>query len=1505
MRIEPTIINTFKFKSVGWLIWLFAFFPALLLGQIYDFDREAGLPIVQNFDPTIYNGGSQNWSILQDLRGIMYIGNLHGVLEYDGVNWRMVPGGNGKIARSLAMDENGKIYVAAIRDFGFLAPDSIGFMRYYSLGDSVPEQFRDYDDVWFAHTIGADVFFMTYKYLFRWSEEKLRVWEPPIDRFYRMHTFQDTLYVHCGKDVGFVKLVGDSLHLIPDSEIGSYSGFMLPLGDGAILGTTANTMFWSDGTEFRPFEVSAGDFFDDNMLYHGAMVVKDTAYALATLDRGVGIINDKGELKQVLNSSSGVLDNMAWSVNSDNQGGLWIGLDNGLSRVEMPSPISYYDSQLGLDGTVSYCLRFQGRLYLATSTGVYVLIPSEAPGSPPTFKEVEGLGAQCWEMIEANGSMVVATYDGIDEIIGDKARKIHHVNANCILQYKTDERLIFVGTEFGIEVLSYQNNRWQYGGKMPGTNEMVNSISEDADGSLWLGSQGKGFRRIQFSKPYNPFAPDPSGIEIAVYDTSHGLGNNDAYTFQLEGKSLFATIKGLFYFDNASKKFLPETGWGKSLTDTSITVVTMDTDVNGRAWIVIRQQEKIRAGYFHPAENDDVVWLKEFATELKDMGEVHEILPEVSRENPEVGHLWFGGNSGLIRYDLSVPNKGDGPFSALIRQVSINADSAIFGGSYPENFPQIELAYNAGTIRFEYAALAFNRPEGNQYQVFLEGFEAGWSEWTPENYRDYTNLSEGNYRFRVRAQNIYGTPSSEDSFYFLILPPWYRSIWAYLGYIIIFVGLLAGVARGYNNYRSKEQARELDRQRELLEKERQVSERLREVDKLKDEFLANTSHELRTPLNGIIGLTESLIDGAAGKPSEKMTDNLSMIVASGKRLSSLVNDILDFSKLKTHELKIAPKSVDLRIIANLVLKFSEHLINSEKVVLKNDIPKDLPPVYADENRIQQILHNLLGNAIKFTREGTITIAAEKSGETVIVSVSDTGIGIPAEKLETIFQSFEQADASDAREFGGTGLGLSITRQLVELHKGTISVTSEPDKGSVFQFTLPIASTPASTELPTTDLAISRVDAPARSAPERSEMIGMEYTFNILVVDDEPINQQVLANHLEMVNYRVIQAIDGIQALQLLESSVRFDLVLLDIMMPRMSGYEVCQKIRQRFLPNELPIIMITAKNQVADLVEGFLSGANDYLAKPFSRDELLARIKTHLNLYNINNAYGRFVPQEFLHALGRESIIDVNLGDQVRQEMTVLFSDIRAYSTLSESMTPQENFNFLNAYYRRVGPVISANGGFVNQFYGDGIMALFNENADKAVQAALAIQRAVKKYNGVRLVKGRIPIHIGVGLNTGPMMLGIIGDPERMNAGVVSDAVNTAARMEGLTKFYGAAVIISEFTVERLKQPESFSIRQLGIVQVKGKKKAVAVYEVIDRLADDLSRIKIALKEKFESGLQKYLNKNFNEAIRIFTEIKRENPEDNAARIYLARSEKYLEKGVPADWHGVESVESK
>ena len=653
--------------------------------------------------------------------------------------------------------------------------------------------------------------------------------------------------------------------------------------------------------------------------------------------------------------------------------------------------------------------------------------------------------------------------------------------------------------------------------------------------------------------------------------------------------------------------------------------------------------------------------------------------------------MYFGGVKGFnVFHPDSLQNNPYVPpivYSSFKYYKKGDPEGKAFDVVGANKLEKLVLNYNENSFTCEFSALNYHHSFKNNYAYKLNGIHDNWINLGTKNEVTFANLSPGNYKLQIIGSNNNGIWNKEGaSIKIVVKPPFWLTIWAK----IIYALMILGIVYYFWQMQLQKQQRKLELEQQKLEQEKRVNEQLRAVDQLKDQFLANTSHELRSPLNGIIGLATSLKDGIAGKLTDDAVKNLNLIIYSGKRLANLVNDILDFSKLRTGELELQKKPTDLFTIVETVLALSSPLINGKPIELRNEISPHVPFINADENRLQQILHNLIGNAIKFTDEGFVKVVAKIQNDMLAITVSDSGKGIPNDQMETIFKPFEQGDGSLAREYEGTGLGLSVTKQIVELHGGIIQVQSGHGIGSHFTFTIPLSESKdhrSQTKLEQEHEIESSVMEPllfpsATNGMKHYPVLGGEgyEPMQILIVDDDPVNRQVLENFLYMEGYQVHQATCGQEVLDLLESGKKFDLLILDIMMPGMSGYTVCEKIRKKHLASDLPIIMLTAKNQVTDLVEGFNVGANDFLTKPFSKEELISRIKTHLNLQRIQKATNRFVPHEFLSTIGHNSITEVKLGDQANCEVTVFFSDIRDYMNLSEQMTPEENFKICQCF---------------------------------------------------------------------------------------------------------------------------------------------------------------------------------------------------------------------------------
>ena len=289
----------------------------------------------------------------------------------------------------------------------------------------------------------------------------------------------------------------------------------------------------------------------------------------------------------------------------------------------------------------------------------------------------------------------------------------------------------------------------------------------------------------------------------------------------------------------------------------------------------------------------------------------------------------------------------------------------------------------------------------------------------------------------------------------------------------------------------------------------------------------------------------------------------------------------------------------------------------------------------------------------------------------------------------------------------------------------------------------------------------------------------------------------------------------------------------------------------------------------------------------------------------IYEAAGKFVPFEFISSLGRDVITDVRLGDQVEKSVTVLFTDIRDYTSLSEQMTPEENFSFICSFNEKMGPVIRTHNGFINQYQGDAIMAIFPNSASDALMAAVEMQKTVEKFNKARINLSRATIRMGIGLHTGPLIMGITGDNERMAPTTISDTVNTASRIESLTKYYKASIILTDATLQQILHPEDFHLRCLGKVQVKGKLAPIVIHECFSGNSEE----EIAKKEKslptFNKGMSRYLNKSFSDAIESFNKVISSHPEDRTTEFFIEKATRYIKNGVPENWAGVEEMLNK
>lgn len=405
----------------------------------------------------------------------------------------------------------------------------------------------------------------------------------------------------------------------------------------------------------------------------------------------------------------------------------------------------------------------------------------------------------------------------------------------------------------------------------------------------------------------------------------------------------------------------------------------------------------------------------------------------------------------------------------------------------------------------------------------------------------------------------------------------------------------------------------------------QLNEQLQKADKLKDQFLTNTSHELRTPLHGIMNIAQTIVTKEKDNLNESSLKDMELLITVSKRMSHMLGDLLDVVQLQEHRIVLQQEPLKIQSIAPGVISMLRFMIEGKPVRMRMEIGENLPHVMADEKRLVQILYNLLHNAIKFTEEGTISITADTQDGYAVIHIADTGAGMDEDTQARIFLPYEQGSYGIS-DGGGIGLGLSICTQLVELHGGTLTVRSELGKGSVFSFELPLAngmherlpqaplphSVTAGIQDEPTGL-ISAQTAKELAASKHIPPLLNDGNMHILAVDDDPVNLNVLVGILSAEPYHITTANSAKEALELLDTR-QWDLLITDVMMPNMSGYELTQKVRERYSVSDLPVLLLTARSQPADIYAGFMSGANDYVTKPVDSLELQFRIQALTSL---------------------------------------------------------------------------------------------------------------------------------------------------------------------------------------------------------------------------------------------------------------------------------------------------
>jgi signal transduction histidine kinase/CheY-like chemotaxis protein len=786
--------------------------------------NEVGRPLITTYRSNEIGVDPQSWAFAQDKRGVMYIGTAPGVMEFDGASWRMIPVANRSFARSLAIDDNGRIYVGASAELGYLAPNSVGELQYVSLLQHIKDSERSFNYVWTTIVTPQGIYFQTRERIFCFTSTQVngveewlvKTWEPTGGFGYAF--WRDGIYYVQHHGVGMMKMVDDSLQLLPGGEqfADDRLQVMLPFADGNgdaspryLIGTFNRGFYLFDRQAFRPFKTEIDDFLRENTLYD-ATVLPDGRYGLATITGGFVLMDRRGRGLQYLNTNVGTTSNAILAAFADRQGTVWLAPEGGITLMETPSPLSLFDAASGLIGGVYTMLRHKDILYVGGANGIFYL-----DGKSSTFKPVSGLSAgnpQTFHLLAVGDELLAGVSTGLYRVEGGRASVIIpgvglSFSPQWLHRSKVDSNRIFVALIDGLGIIRRdlgRSGQWAIETKVPEINDYIVKIEEPEPGELWLGTGAHGIYRIRFN---DVSLEDP---QIDHFDSRHGLSNDGGMlVYMADGSPAFATTDGIFRFDPSRDRFEPDSLLNTVTFGSTTSINGITEDFSGNMWVNFGRETVL----FRRLQDGSYETEKTAFARFADVS-ISNIYPD------EDGVVWFGSTESLLRYDPAIQKNYSTDYSALIRRVVVGEDSVIYGGAgnIPPGPPlkvgefkspseggfsapadplrgrgMLPYAHNA--IRFEFAATSFDNPKETQYQSMLEGFDNHWSNWSKENKRDYTNLPEGDYRFRVRAKNIYQKISQEATYGFTILPPWWRSWWAYLLYVLIGGSAVIGLIR--------------------------------------------------------------------------------------------------------------------------------------------------------------------------------------------------------------------------------------------------------------------------------------------------------------------------------------------------------------------------------------------------------------------------------------------------------------------------------------------------------------------------------------------------------------------------------------------------------------------------------------------------------------------------------------------------------------------------------------
>jgi ligand-binding sensor domain-containing protein/DNA-binding CsgD family transcriptional regulator len=764
----------------------FITYCALLLCFIFpghharaDYIKGIGVPYVQNFPKSVYLSGNQNWAIAKDKDGVMYFGNAQGLLTYDGKYWQQYKMPNRQIVRAVAAGDNGTVYSGSFGEFGYWSIKNKK-LSYTSLTTLIPAGKPIKDEIWKIFKDGKRVIFQSFSTIYIYQDQKISIVKGPGSLLFMQKVGNRFMIEVTGK--GLYELQGTRLVALPNLGTTSPMNIMtiLPYKNNQLLiGTSKDGLYIYDGMSFAPFITPANDFLKTYQLNNGSRIDQQY-YAFGTILNGLILIDENGNVVQQINKSGGLQNNTILSLYTDEQSNLWTGLDNGIDRVELNSPLYFYLDKAGKFGTVYSSIIDQGNIYLGTNQGLFYSPWSTAKGKKFNsfdFKLIPNSQGQVWELSMIDGQLICGHNEGTFKVTGAAMDKISPVNGGwTIKKLNSNPNYLIQGTYTGLVLYKKDpSGQWKYFIKIDNFWEPSRYVEQDAHGDIWVSHAYKGLYRLTLSADFSKV------VKIRHYDARNGLpGDYNINMFMLENKLVFSSDAGFMLYDELSDRFSKYTVLNTGLGSFSTSNKIIPAGIK-KYWFINHGKTAL-ADFIEPGRLK--IDSNQFSLLDGRMVQYYENISKISSDMYLVSV-----DDGFVIYDAAgntAANKRNTLPAVLIRRVEDVTDTYSIISENGNNGNEIEIPYSRHNIRISYA-LPWYRQSTIKFQYYLEGYSRQWSDWSSSSQKDFTNLSSGKYRFLVRAKINDELVSKTSVFEFTVLAPFYASNWAIAIYVLLAV----------------------------------------------------------------------------------------------------------------------------------------------------------------------------------------------------------------------------------------------------------------------------------------------------------------------------------------------------------------------------------------------------------------------------------------------------------------------------------------------------------------------------------------------------------------------------------------------------------------------------------------------------------------------------------------------------------------------------------------------